>query len=141
MDHRRTPLRIGAGAGFADDRIEPALAMAEAGAVDVLVFECLAERTVAREVLARRRDPEGGFNPYLADRMQTVLPACARNGIRIVSNMGAANPVAGARRTIEIARAAGLDTLSAAAVTGDDVTDLIAARPDLPLMETGTPVE
>ena len=27
------PLRIGAGAGFADDRIEPAIAMAEAAAV------------------------------------------------------------------------------------------------------------
>jgi hypothetical protein len=40
------PLRIGAGAGFTDDRIAPALAMAEAGAVDYLVFECLAEGQV-----------------------------------------------------------------------------------------------
>jgi hypothetical protein len=134
-------LRIGAGAGFADDRIEPALAMAEAGAVDVLVFECLAERTVAREVLARRRDPASGFNPHLAARMQAVLPACARHSIRIVSNMGGANPVAAARRTVEIAGEAGLEGLRAAAVTGDEVTDLIAARPDLPLMETGEPVE
>lgn len=134
-------LRIGAGAGFADDRIEPALAMAEAGAVDVLVFECLAERTVAREVLARRRDPAAGFNPHLAARMEAVLPACARHGIRIVSNMGGANPVAAARRTVEIARGLGLGRLSAVAVTGDEVTELVDARPGLTLMETGEPVE
>jgi len=96
-------LRIGAGAGFADDRIEPAVAMAEAGAVDYLVFECLAERTVAREVQARHADPDAGFNPHLRARMQAVRPAAARNGVRIVSNMGAANPVAAARATVAVA--------------------------------------
>jgi hypothetical protein len=133
-------LRIGAGAGFADDRIEPALALAEAGAVDYLVFECLAERTVAREVLSRRADPDGGYNPHLADRMQAVLPAAAANGVRIVSNMGAANPVGAARATQAIARDLGLNT-TCAAITGDEVTDLIHARPDLSLIESGQPVE
>ncbi len=135
------PLRIGAGAGFADDRIAPALAMAEAGAVDFLVFECLAERTVAREVLARRENDEHGYNPHLADRMRTVLPACLRHGIRIVSNMGAANPVAAARRSVEIAHELGHSRLRAAAITGDEVNEAVAARPDLPLMESGEPVE
>lgn len=135
------PLRIGAGAGFADDRIAPALAMAEAGAVDYLVFECLAERTVAREVLARRDNPEAGFNPYLEERMRAVLPACARHGIRIVSNMGAANPLAAARRTVEAARDVGLPGLRAAAVTGDEVTEAVMERPQLRLVESGEPVE
>jgi len=135
------PLRIGTGAGFADDRIEPAAALAEAGAVDVLVFECLAERTVAREALARRDDPEAGFNPYLRARMEAVLPAACRNGIRIVSNMGAANPAGGARATVDVARGLGLGGVSCAAVTGDDVTDLVRARPDLALEESGAPVE
>jgi len=40
-------LRIGAGAGYAGDRIPPALALAEKGQLDYLVFECLAERTIA----------------------------------------------------------------------------------------------
>ena len=39
--------RIGAGAGYAGDRIAPARALAEHGQLDVLVFECLAERTIA----------------------------------------------------------------------------------------------
>ena len=134
-------LRIGAGAGFADDRIEPAVAMAEAGAVDYLVFECLAERTVAREVQARHADPDAGFNPHLRARMQAVLPAAARNGVRIVSNMGAANPVAAARATVAVAAELGLPHLRAAAVTGDDVTDAVRARPGLVLMESGDPVE
>ncbi len=134
-------LRIGAGAGFADDRIEPALAMAEAGAVDYLVFECLAERTVAREVLARRADPDAGFNPHLRDRMEAVLPACVRHGIRIVSNMGGANPTAAAKATVETARMLGLGNLRCAAVTGDDVTDLVRVHPDLTVMETGAPIE
>jgi hypothetical protein len=134
-------LRIGTGAGFADDRIEPAVALAEAAAVDVLVFECLAERTVAREGLARRDDPGAGFNPYLRARMEAVLPAARRHGIRIVSNMGAANPAGGARAVVGVARGLGLTGVSCAAVSGDDVTDLVRARPDLTLAESGQPVE
>ena len=38
------------------------------------------------------KDPEKGYTPRLLDRMGAVLPACLRNGMRIVSNMGAANP-------------------------------------------------
>lgn len=135
------PLRIGAGAGFADDRIEPALALAEAAAVHWLVFETLAERTIARETLARRRDPDAGFNPHLEARLRAVLPACTRHGIRILGNMGGANPLAAARAARAVARDLGLGDLPVAALTGDDVADLVRARPDLPLMETGRPVE
>jgi Acyclic terpene utilisation family protein AtuA len=33
-------VRIGAGAGYSGDRIEPAVELAEKGALDYLVFEC-----------------------------------------------------------------------------------------------------
>ena len=89
-------LRIGAGASFADDRIAPAVELAERGELDYLVFECLAERTVARENLTRMKQPDKGYTPRLLDRIGAVLPACLRNGVRIVSNMGAANPDAAA---------------------------------------------
>ncbi|MGN3967119.1 acyclic terpene utilization AtuA family protein, partial [Burkholderia gladioli] len=36
-------VRLGAGAGYSGDRIEPAVELAEHGALDYLVFECLAE--------------------------------------------------------------------------------------------------
>ena len=44
-------IRVGTGSGFSDDRFEPAKDLAERGQVDYLVFECLAERTIARETL------------------------------------------------------------------------------------------
>ena len=40
-------IRIGSGAGYSGDRIEPAVELAERGDIDYLVFECLAERTIA----------------------------------------------------------------------------------------------
>ncbi|CAL8478655.1 acyclic terpene utilization AtuA family protein [Caballeronia sp. S22] len=118
-------IRIGAGAGYSGDRIEPAVELAEHGALDYLVFECLAERTIAIAQQARRNDPELGYDPLLEARMRAVLPVAVKNGVRIVSNMGAANPHAAARKTAQIARELGLHGLKIAAVTGDDVLDAV----------------
>ena len=98
------PFRIGAGAGYAGDRIEPAAELAEHGRLDVLAFECLAERTIALAQAERLRDPARGFDPLLEARLEAVLPACRRNGVRIVSNMGAANPRGAARAAAAVAR-------------------------------------
>jgi acyclic terpene utilization AtuA family protein len=114
-------IRIGAGAGYSGDRIEPAVELAERGGLHYFVFECLGERTIALAQQARRKNPDGGFDPLLAARMRAVLPVCRANGIKIVTNMGAANPPAAAEATRAIARAAGLASLRIAAVTGDDV--------------------
>src|SRR3954452_15940090 len=96
-------VRIGAGAGYSGDRIEPAVELAEKGALSYLVFECLAERTIALAQKARLRDPSSGYDPLLEDRMEAVLALCAQR-IRIISNMGAANPSAAAEKTAQIAR-------------------------------------
>jgi hypothetical protein len=118
-------VRLGSGAGFSGDRIEPAVELAEKGDIDYLVFECLAERTIALAQQARRLDPDGGYDPLLEARMRAVLPICARKKIRIITNMGAANPLAAARRTAEIAKELGLKGLRVAAVLGDDVADAV----------------
>ncbi|MFD0305838.1 acyclic terpene utilization AtuA family protein [Streptomyces sp. NPDC127119] len=131
----RGALRIGSGAGFADDRIEPAVQLVESGDIQYLVFECLAERSVALAELERRHDPARGYNPWLPDRMAAVLPECARRGIRVITNMGAANPQAAGALVAGLARATELHGLSVAVVTGDDVLDRILERPDLPLLE------
>jgi hypothetical protein len=123
-DHSKR-IRIGAGAGYSGDRIEPAVELAEHGTLDYLVFECLAERTIAIAQQARRRDPSLGYDPLLEARMRAVLPVSAGNGARIISNMGAANPVAAARKTAQIAHELGLQGLKIAAVTGDDVLDVV----------------
>ena len=127
-------IRVGSGAGFGDDRIEPAAELAEHGDLDYLVFECLAERTIALAQRERLRDPRAGYNPWLAERMDAVLGHCARRGIRIVTNMGAANPLAAAGLVADVARRNGLFGLRIAAVTGDDVLHLVAGS-ELPLID------
>jgi hypothetical protein len=128
-------VRIGAGAGFQGDRIGPAVDLAERGGLDYLVFECLAERTIALAQQARLADPAAGFDPLLETRMRAVLPACARNGTRIITNAGAANPRAAAACVRRVALELGL-SVKVAAVTGDDVLDRIGEHV---LEETGAP--
>ena len=137
----KSTIRVGCGAGFSDDRIDPAQEMAERGQCDYIAFECLAERTIARESLTRSKDPERGYTPYLAERFQAVLPACIDKGIRIVTNMGAANPMGAARAVQREARALGIGAIPVAVVLGDDVSEQVRAHPELPLLESGEPVE
>src|SRR5947209_18520289 len=114
-------IRIGSGAGYSGDRIEPAVELAEKGEIQYLVFECLGERTVALAQQARMKNPDAGYDPLLEERMRAVLPLCAARGIKIVTNMGAANPEAAAKKTTELARSVGLRSLKIAAALGDDV--------------------
>ena len=127
-------IRIGSGAGYSGDRIEPALELAEKGDIQYLVFECLGERTVALAQQARMKNAQTGYDPLLEERMRAVLPVCASRGIRIVTNMGAAYPAAAARKAAEIAGSLGLSALKIAAVIGDDVLEPCRER-DLPIME------
>lgn len=118
-------IRIGCGAGFSSDRLEPAIDLARRGALDFLIFETIGERTMAFGHRDRKLDPKRGYNPQLAARMRGVLPHIRAHGTRIVTNMGVANVPAAAEATVTVARAAGLAGLSVAAVEGDDVTHLI----------------
>jgi hypothetical protein len=127
-------IRIGSGAGYAGDRIDPALELAEHGDIQYLGFECLAERTIALAQQARLADPEGGYDPLLTARMEAVLPACVRRGIRIITNMGAANPIGAAQEVARVARRLGLPGLKIAAVSGDDVLATLRGG-DYPLLE------
>lgn len=127
-------IRIGAGAGFSGDRIEPALELLEHGKLDFLAFECLAERTIGLAQAARQANPEKGYDPLLEARLSAALPIANRNGVRMISNMGAANPLAAAREASRIARDLGLHGYRTAAVLGDDVLDLIMAQ-DFPLLD------
>ncbi len=134
-------IRIGAGAGFAGDRIEPAVELAELGQLDYLVFECLAERTIALAQQARLLNPDGGYDPLLAARFRAVLRQCYARGTKIITNMGAANPIGAAKQAGEVARELGLHGLKIAAVVGDDVVQLVRAGA-FPLTDrTGTSLD
>jgi|SRR5579883_854778 len=75
---------IAAGAGFAGDRIEPALYFAKSGLVDSIVLECLVERTMVPGLKARRTNPHAGADPRLQRRLKPLLPEAAANGCRVI---------------------------------------------------------
>jgi len=129
----RSAFRIGTGAGFSADRLDPAVDLAEQGDLDIMVLECLGERTVAFGHRDRIVDPSRGYNPHLEMRMNALLPPCRAAGTVIVTNMGAANPRAAAARTIEVARKLGFKGLKVASIEGDDVTHVVPR--DQPFMD------
>jgi hypothetical protein len=130
-----TSLRIGAGAGYSGDRVPPAVELAEKGALNYLVFECLAERTIALAQLQRSRDAQRGFDALLGARLRAVLPVCMAQGTRIITNMGAANPLAAGQEVLRIARESGIQSLSVAVVLGDDVLHSVRGK-NLMLMDS-----
>lgn len=115
-------IRIGAGAGYSGDRIEPAVELAEKGNIQYLCFECLAERTIAIAQQAKMKNPESGYDALLEARMSAVLTICVQKGIKIITNMGAANPQAGAKKIKQVASELGIENLKVAAIYGDDVS-------------------
>ena len=128
-------LRIGCAAGFSGDRTDAAGpvvdALLAAGGPAFLIFETLAERTLALAQLARRANPDAGYEPLLDDMLRPVLARCLQGGIRIVSNFGAAHPEAAARRIHALAAELGLPAPRIAVVQGDD----LSAPHQRPLLE------
>jgi hypothetical protein len=126
------PLLIGCAAGFSGDRTDAAgpvvdtliarLAEGPPQQRAFLIFETLAERTLALAQLRRRADPQAGYEPLLDAMLRPVLARCLAHGIRIVSNFGAANPRAAARHIARMARELGAAAPRIAVVEGDDLS-------------------
>lgn len=120
------PLRIACAAGFSGDRTDAASplvdALIAAGGPAVLIFETLAERTLALAQLARRQQPDGGYEPLLDELLRPVLARCLAHDIRIVSNFGAAHPLGAARHIQRLAAELGLPAPRIAVIEGDDLS-------------------
>ena len=124
---RHETFAIGCAAGFGGDRADAAAPIVETliarGGAGALIFEMLAERTLALAQLDRRKNSEGGYAPLLESMARPVLRRCLEHGIPIVSNFGAANPRAAARRIRQIAQEQGVSQARIAIVEGDDLSD------------------
>lgn len=119
-------VHIGCGAGFMGDRFDAALpilaSMANRDGPKYLMFEVLAERTLAVAQQLKRGNPDAGYSPYLDHYIRPVLAEAKRLGVKIISNMGAANPIGAAKRIREIASELGIHNLKITSVVGDDLT-------------------
>jgi hypothetical protein len=80
------------------------------------------------------KDPTQGYDPLLERRLELLLPILKKNNIRLITNMGAANPLAAAEKVCEIARRLSL-SVTVAAITGDDVFDQLSGQETA--LETG----
>jgi hypothetical protein len=122
---------IGCGAGFASDRTDAALPVVETlSRMDgprFLIFETLAERTLAASQVERRNRHGAGYNLALVRFVQPVLRECISAGIRIVSNFGAANPRAAALAIAGIAAQQDCPPIRIAVVEGDEITDRLTS--------------
>lgn len=130
-------VRIGCGAGFAGDRADASEAviteLSRRTGPRFLMFETLAERTLALCQLERRQHPARGYSPALERMLPRALGPCLASGIRIVGNFGGAHSMAAGARVAELARAAGFPDARIAVVEGDDLsnafsTDELIAR-------------
>jgi hypothetical protein len=134
-------IRIGCGAGFSGDRLDPSIVLVEKGQLDYLVLECLAERTIGLAQKRKMKDPTTGYDPLLERRIESLLPALMKQNVKLITNMGAANPHEAARKTVEIAKRLKLN-VKVAAVEGDDVfstidSSTLAMETNKPLRESG----
>jgi len=122
----RETFLMGCGAGFSGDRLDAPVSVvaqiARSGKPGAIMFETLAERTLALGQVARRTDPNLGYEPLLAELVGPVLANCVRYGIPIVGNFGAANPPAAAALLRSLATKAGLPDVRIAVVAGDDIS-------------------
>jgi hypothetical protein len=121
-------VRIGAGAGFAGDRYEPAELLARLGGLDALAFECLAERTIAVAQQARLDGSSEGWDRRILRRLSGTLPHLLGGRAVVTTNAGAANPAGAARAIVGLIDSLDLPRVPVAAVSGDDVLGRIDLR-------------
>lgn len=115
-------IRIGGASGFWGDSMVAAPQLVERGRLDYLVFDYLAETTMAILAGARRKRPELGYATDFVDiAMKSVLPEVVRQGIKVVANAGGINPQGCADALSALAASMGLSP-RIAVVTGDDVS-------------------
>lgn len=133
----KNSIRIGCGAGFSGDRLDPSIILVEQGGIDFLVLECLAERTIALAQKRKLSNPETGYDPLLERRIESLLLPLSNNKVKLITNMGAANPIAAAKKVIEIARRRSI-SVKVATLSGDDV--LTSFDKSQPTLESGKPI-
>lgn len=138
-------VRVASGQGFWGDWLEAPRRQVEGGDVDYLMLDYLAEVTMSILQKQKERDPNMGYARDFVGAIESVLPAIAGRGVRVIANAGGVNPPACAAAIRAVAGKRGVsDQVRVGVVTGDDLLprldELIAGGHPLSNMDTGEPL-
>ncbi len=124
-------IRIGCASGFYGDSQLAARQLVDKGNIDYLVFDYLAEITMAILAKARAKDDRLGYAvDFVTVAMKDVLADCAARGIKVVANAGGVNVPACIAALEQLCSEQGLD-LKIGGVYGDN----LLGREDLPVSD------
>ena len=138
-------VRVAAGQGFWGDWLEAPRRQVEGGPIDYLMLDYLAEVTMSILQKQKERDPAMGYARDFIGAMESVFPAVAARGVKVIANAGGVNPDACAKAVGTAARSAGVAAqVKLGIVTGDDLLPrldaLLASGHALKNMDTGAPL-
>ena len=138
-------VRVASGQGFWGDWLEAPRRQVEGGQVDYLMLDYLAEVTMSILQKQKERDPRMGYARDFIGAMESVFPAVAERGVKVIANAGGVNPVACAEALLDAASTHGVrGKIRIGVVTGDDILaridELMAAGHELKNMDTGAPL-
>ena len=138
-------IRVASGQGFWGDWLEAPRRQVEGGDIDYLMLDYLAEVTMSILQKQKERDPNMGYARDFVGAIESVLPAIATRGVKVIANAGGVNPPACAAAIRAVAVKHGVsDAVRIGVVTGDDllprIDELIAEGHLLANMETGEPL-
>ncbi|MCB1676677.1 MAG: DUF1446 domain-containing protein [Halioglobus sp.] len=114
-------LRIGGASGFWGDAARATPQLLNAGGLDYIVYDYLAEITMSIMARARAQDQNKGYAAdFISAAMQPNLAAIAERGVKVISNAGGVNPQACAAALRAAIAERGL-ALKVACIVGDDL--------------------
>ncbi|MEO7521782.1 MAG: acyclic terpene utilization AtuA family protein, partial [Gemmatimonas sp.] len=136
---------VASGQGFWGDWLEAPRRQVEGGQVDYLMLDYLAEVTMSILQKQKERDPRMGYARDFIGAMQSVFPAVAERGVKVIANAGGVNPSACGAAVLEAASTFGVrGKIRIGVVTGDDILgridELLDGGHALANMDSGAPL-
>lgn len=135
-------VRVGNGCGFWGDNLDAPVRLAQAGRLDYLTLEYLAELTMSILAVQKAKNPDAGYATDFLDVLARLKPLLLEQpNLKVVTNAGGMNPVACSRKAGEILVGTGRKV---GTVIGDDLfprlDELLAAGHGLNHLDTGEPL-
>jgi acyclic terpene utilization AtuA family protein len=139
-------IRVGNGAGFWGDNLDAPRRLCEAGRLDYLTLEYLAELTMSILAHQKSRDPSAGWVTDFGDVLSSLVGSLRNQpGLKIVTNAGGMHPWGCAAAVSKKLIQQGLAGVAIGAVSGDDLfprlDELSRLGESFRHFETGEPID